>query len=265
MGPSTTNDHRDEGASILEARDLTKAFGGIQALHDVSLSIPVGQVTALVGENGAGKSTLIKCLSGVHKPDAGDILVDGQSVEFASPSEARGAGIETVHQDLALAENLDVSSNIFLGRELRHGWHRGFALKKREMHAQSNKMLKNFGIRLPSVKAKLRNLSGGQRQGVSIARATGWGTRLIVMDEPTAALGVNETQRVLEIITELAQKQLGVLVVSHSLNDVFEVSDRIWVLRQGKLVASPATRDTSHEEIIQYITGLAAANDEEEA
>lgn len=260
MKTSPHNDKQNEG-SVLEVRNLSKAFGGVHALDDVSMAVRMGQVTALVGENGAGKSTLIKCLAGAHQPDVGEILVGGRPITFTGPFEARDAGIETVHQDLALTENLDVTANIFLGREERHAWYRGFALKKSAMRAQARDMLENFGVRVPSLRTEVRNLSGGQRQGVAIARATGWGTRVVVMDEPTAALGVHETRRVLGLITELAQKRLGVLVVSHNLNEVLEISDHIWVLRRGKLVAGLVKRDTSHEELVHHITGLAATDE----
>lgn len=264
MSGSERTSVEENDVAVLEVRGLSKGFGGVRALDSVSMRVRAGQVTALVGENGAGKSTLIKCLAGAHQPDLGQILVEGHPITFTGPFGARDSGIETVHQDLALTENLDVTANIFLGREVRHAWYRGFALKKRAMRAQSEEMLANFGINVPSVRTEVRNLSGGQRQGVAIARATGWGTRVIIMDEPTAALGVHETQRVLELITELAEKRLGVLVVSHNLDEVLQISDHIWVLRRGKLVTGLAKRDTSHEELVQYITGLAAANDEEQ-
>lgn len=244
---------------VLEVRDLVKDFGGVRALDSVSLTANGGEVTALVGENGAGKSTLIKCITGIHAPDRGEIRLDDEPVAWDGPFAARAAGVEAVYQDLALAENLDVAGNIFLGREERHGWSRAFMLRKRAMRTRAGEMLEEFGINVPSPRVEVGNLSGGQRQGVSIARATAWGARLVIMDEPTAALGVRESERVLELITELARRRLPVILISHNLEDVFAVSDRIWILRRGQLVASLRTSETSHEEVVSHITGLSAS------
>jgi ABC-type sugar transport system ATPase subunit len=243
-------------APTLEVRQLVKSFGGVHALDGVTLHADRGLVTALCGENGAGKSTLIKCLVGVLRPDSGQILVEGQVTHFDNPIDARLAGLETVYQDLALAENLDVASNVYLGREVHGGWRRLWALNKRQMASHSAEILDNFGIRSLSPSTLVRSLSGGQRQAVGIARATGWGTRAVIMDEPTAALGVRESERVIQEIIALAKKNVAILLVSHNIPQVLEVSDHIWILRAGRLVASLKTSESNHREVVGYITGM---------
>lgn len=238
----------------LTVNGVTKRFGGVTALNNVSLTAMPGEVTALVGDNGAGKSTLVRCLSGVHQPDEGEILIDGTRQVLANPSAARAAGIETVFQDLALADNLDVASNMFLGRELTYGPSRLFRLRRKEMQDEAADVLRRYGIRMPSVRSTVRELSGGQRQGVAIARAVGWGSRLIVMDEPTAALGVRETARILEIVRGLADRGLAVVLISHNMEQVHDVSDAVWVLRGGNMVTGMRTADTTTSEIVHYIT-----------
>lgn len=239
----------------LELVNVGKNFGGVVALDDVSMTVPRGMVTALVGDNGAGKSTLVRCLSGVHTPDRGRLLVEGSPVNFADPLAAREAGIETVFQELALADNLDVAANIFLGRELRHPAGGLFRLNKKEMDRRSEELLQRYAINMPSPRSMVRSLSGGQRQGVAIARAVGTGrTRAILMDEPTAALGVQETANVLDIVRVLADSGLAVLLISHNMAQVIEVADRVAVLRGGRKVADVATADTSTQELVHYIT-----------
>ena len=219
------------------------------------MSVPSGEVTALVGDNGAGKSTLVRCLSGVHLPDQGQVLVEGHPVTFADPLAARDAGIETVFQELALADNLDVSSNIFLGREIRHGLSRLFRLNKKEMDRRSQELLMRYAINMPSPRSAVRSLSGGQRQGVAIARAVGTGrTSAILMDEPTAALGVQETANVLQIVRVLAESGLAVLLISHNMAQVIDVADRVVVLRGGRKVVESPTAETSTQELVHYIT-----------
>jgi len=250
-------EHNNEGKPTLEVKNLSKTFGGVVALNNVSLYVKSGEIAALVGENGAGKSTLIKCVAGVHPPDSGTILMSGLPVQINSPFDARMKGIETVYQDLALADNLNVAGNIFLGRERSHGIGRGFALRKKEMRRKAREMLESYGINVPSLGTEASFLSGGQRQGIAIARAAEWGSHVVIMDEPTAALGVQETERVLQLIVQLAERGLAVLVVSHNLEQVLEVSNRIWILRRGKLVANLHTSDTDRQSVIHYITGLA--------
>jgi ABC-type sugar transport system ATPase subunit len=241
--------------NALEVRDVVKRFGGVVALGGVSMTVPRGQVTALVGDNGAGKSTLVRCLSGVHAPDEGEILVGGRPTLFGSPLGARAEGIETVFQELALADNLDVSENIFLGRELRHGLRGLYRLKKKEMARRSEELLRRYAINMPSARANVRRLSGGQRQGVAIARAVGTGhTQAVLMDEPTAALGVQETAKVLAIVRSLADSGLGVLLISHNMQQVIDTADQVFVLRGGRMVAGMRTADTSTQELVHYIT-----------
>jgi simple sugar transport system ATP-binding protein len=247
------------GQPTLEAVSLTKHFGGVTALDDVSLWALAGEVTALVGENGAGKSTLIKCLSGVYQPDAGEIRVDDKPMSFASPLEARLAGIETVYQELGLVEYFDVAMNIFLGREIRRPWWQGSMLDRRAMRRRAREVLAGFGITNVDPSTEVQQLSGGQRQGVSIARATAWGARTIIMDEPTAALGVRESERVMDVIRRLRDSNLCVLIVSHNIPQILAVADRIWVLRAGRLVAHRLASETNHADIVGHITGMTLA------
>ena len=244
---------------VLDAVSLTKHFGGVTALDDVSLWALGGEVTALVGENGAGKSTLIKCLSGVYQPDSGEIRVDDKPMNFASPLEARLAGIETVYQELGLVEYFDVAMNIFLGREIRRPWWQGSMLDRRAMRRRAREVLASFGITNVDPSTEVRQLSGGQRQGVSIARATAWGARTIIMDEPTAALGVRESERVMDVIRRLRDSNLCVLIVSHNIPQILAVADRIWVLRAGRLVAHRLASETNHADIVGHITGMTLA------
>jgi ABC-type sugar transport system ATPase subunit len=241
---------------VLDAASLTKHFGGVTALDAVSLWALDGEVAALVGENGAGKSTLIKCLSGIHEPDSGTILVAGRPASFASPLEARLAGIETVYQELGLVEYFDVATNIFLGREISRPWWRGGTLDRRAMRTRAQEVLAGFGIANVNPSTEARQLSGGQRQAVSIARATAWGAKAIIMDEPTAALGVRESARVMDVIRSLRSANLCVLIVSHNIPQVLAVADRIWVLRAGRLVAHMLAGETNHTAIVEHITGM---------
>lgn len=242
---------------VLELRGVTKRFGGVTALEDIALHVAAGEVVAIVGDNGAGKSTLIKSVAGVHAPDQGTVAVAGRTVRFAKPTDAREHGIEVVYQDLALAPNLDVATNMFLGRELTH---RPFGLlRKREMRRRAAEILDEFSIHIPSPRVLIQNLSGGQRQGVAIGRATHWGSRLVVMDEPTAALGVAETARVEEIIVRMRERGLAILVVSHDLEQVFRVCDRVYVLRRGRLAGERVVAESTGDEIVGLITGTAAS------
>lgn len=254
-GPPAASSASGTDTSVaVELRDVVKRFGGVVALNHVSLTARRGQVTALIGDNGAGKSTIIRCLSGVHQPDEGEVLVAGQPVALATPLDARAAGIQTVFQELALADNLDIASNIFLGRELKRDARGLFRLRKRQMEAEAEAVLSRYGIRMPSAKSPVNRLSGGQRQGVAIARAAGAGGTTVLMDEPTAALGVQETARVLGIVRSLAENGIAVLVISHNLEQVMEVSDHIWVLRSGNMVAGVPTAQTSSQELVHFIT-----------
>lgn len=241
--------------NALEMTDVTKRFGGNVALNAVSIAIPRGQITALVGDNGAGKSTLVRCLSGVHAPDGGRILVAGKPAVLSSPLGARALGIETVFQELALADNLNVAANIFLGRELHHGIRGMYRMNKKAMAHESEELLSRYAINMPSTSTEVRRLSGGQRQGVAIARAVGTGhTQAVLMDEPTAALGVQETAKVLDIVRTLAKSGLAILLISHNMQQVIDTADQVYVLRGGQMVANLSTTDTSTQDLVHYIT-----------
>jgi ABC-type sugar transport system ATPase subunit len=238
---------------VLRAIDISKRFGAVTALDRVSLEIYPGEIAGLVGDNGAGKSTLIKIISAVYRPDAGEIEFDGAPAHFHSTSDARTAGIETVYQDLALAGNMSVWANIFLGRERTTSLG---LLDKRGMAHEAREMLERLKINVPPIDLPVASLSGGQRQAIAIARAAAWGSKVIIMDEPTAALGVAETAAVEEVIRGLRSQEFGVLIISHNLDQVFRLSDRIWVLRRGNFVGWRRTGETTPQEIVSMITGL---------
>ena len=240
--------------TTLSLSNIHKAFGGVVAIENFSLELHPGEIVALVGDNGAGKSTLIKMISGVYSPTSGDINLDGAPVTFSDASGARAAGVEVVYQDLALADQQPVFMNMFLGRELTKG-PLGM-LDKKGMVAETTALVEELDVRIPSPMATIRDLSGGQRQGIAIARATHWAKKLILLDEPTAALGVAETAKVEELIATLRARNLAVLIVSHSLDQVFRLADRICVLRRGKQIGIRRTAETGKNEIIAMITGL---------
>ena len=239
---------------ILQLKNIRKAFGGVTAIEDFSLDLHPGEVVALVGDNGAGKSTLIKIISGVHAPTSGTILLDGAPASFADASVARERGIEVVYQDLALADQQPVYMNLFLGREPTTAFG---LLDRRRMLADTEALVKELDVRIPSASATIRDLSGGQRQGVAIARATHWAKKLVLLDEPTAALGVAETARVEATIQALKARNLAILIISHSLDQVFRLSDRICVLRRGRQIGMRETARTDKNEIVSMITGVA--------
>jgi ABC-type sugar transport system ATPase subunit len=241
----------------LSLRNIHKNFDGIIAIETFDLDIERGEVVALVGDNGAGKSTLVKIIAGMYQPTAGEIRLDGEPVHFTDASQSQAKGIQVVYQDLALADSQTVYMNLFLGREKTTGLLR--KLDRRGMIAETEKLVRDLDVRIPSAKSIIRSLSGGQRQGVAIARATHWATNLVLMDEPTAALGVAETARVESIITGLKARNLAILIVSHSLDQVFRLSDRICVLRRGKQIGVRKTAETDKNEIVSMITGLQAA------
>jgi ABC-type sugar transport system ATPase subunit len=233
---------------------VRKEFGAVVALEEVTLDVGAGEIVALVGDNGAGKSTLIKLIAGVHQPTSGEIRLEGLPVRLSAPTDARNQGIEVVYQDLALADQQPVYMNMFLGRELVRGPLR--RLDRERMARETQRLLDELEIRVPSPRATIRDLSGGQRQGVAIARATHWAQRLVLMDEPTAALGVQETARVEDIIVRMRDRGRAILLVSHSLDQVFRISDRICVLRRGHQVGVRPTSETNGDEIVSMITGL---------
>ncbi len=238
--------------ALIDVRDVSKAFGHVQALDGVDLEVRAGEVLALVGDNGAGKSTLVKILSGVEQPDAGEILIGGAAATLNTPADAQRYGIATVYQDLALVDPRSVAANIYLGREPRR---LGILIDYPRMHAEARDVLKLLRITIPSVTARVRELSGGQRQAVAIARALARNSALLILDEPTAALGVEQTANVTHLIADLRAHGKSVVIISHNLEHVFEVADRITVLRHGRRVRSLERRDTSREEIVGLITG----------
>jgi ABC-type sugar transport system ATPase subunit len=242
---------------ILSVRHLTKRFGGLTAVNDVSWEVYPGEVVALLGDNGAGKSTLIKCISGVHHADEGEVLFRGERARFARPIDALANGIETIYQDLALAQNLDVPSNIFLGRELKLRYLGGLVrmLDEKRMLRESKAALDSLEIHFPNLLQPIESLSGGQRQAVAIARAVYWDARLMIMDEPTNNLGVPEQHKVLELIRRLRDQGVPVILITHTLPDVFAVSDRLMVMHRGRKVTEKKTADTSTEELVQYMVG----------
>ncbi|MER8578475.1 ATP-binding cassette domain-containing protein [Mesorhizobium sp. M1423] len=244
----------DDITPVLSLQGIHKAFGAIVAIERFDLDIFAGEVVALVGDNGAGKSTLVKIIAGFHPPSAGRVMIDGSEVTMSDPSDSQALGIQVVYQDLALADNQPVYMNMFLGKELVRGPLR--RLDRKRMVAETETLVKQLDVRIPSAKATIRDLSGGQRQGVAIARATHWATKLVLMDEPTAALGVAETAKVEKIIETLKARNLPILLISHSLDQVFRLSDRICVLRRGKQIGIRETVKTDKNEIVSMITGL---------
>jgi D-xylose transport system ATP-binding protein len=241
----------------MAAKGVYKAFGGVHAVEDVTLEFPFGTVTAVVGDNGAGKTTFIKMLSGVLQPDAGTIEIDGQPVRLTSPAIARQAGIETVHQDLALADLRDVSENLFMGREMVRRVGPIGILDRRGMRQETIRVLEELNVNLPTIRQQVRKLSGGQRQAIAIGRAVHWGSRILIMDEPMAALGLQEAGRVQDLIASLARRGLTQIIVSHNLEHVFSLSTRIAIMRLGRLVAVLPTAETDHEEVVRLVAGLA--------
>ncbi len=239
-------------APLLELRGISKSFGSVQALTDVEFEVRPGEVMALVGDNGAGKSTLIKCVAGIHTADGGEIVFDGKPVHIHGPKDAAKLGIEVVYQDLALCDNLDVVQNMYLGREA-HDWLQ--RLKEPVMEAKTAETMKTLAVTtIRSIRQPVATLSGGQRQSVAVARAVMWNSRLVILDEPTAALGVAQTQQVLELVERLAHQGLAVILISHNLHDIFAVADRITVLRLGRTIAVYDRRETTQQEVVGAIT-----------
>ncbi|HEU4973038.1 MAG TPA: ATP-binding cassette domain-containing protein [Gaiellaceae bacterium] len=237
---------------LLEIRDLSKTFGSVQALTDVDFEVRSGEVMALVGDNGAGKSTLIKCIAGIHGYDSGTILFNGDEVHIHGPKDSARLGIEVVYQDLALCDNLDVVQNMYLGREARDFL---FRLKEPVMEQHTVETLKGLRVTtIRSIRQAVATLSGGQRQSVAVARAVMWNSKLVILDEPTAALGVAQTEQVLELVRRLADQGLAVVLISHNLHDIFETATRITVLRLGRNVGIYERAATTQQEVVQAIT-----------
>jgi fructose transport system ATP-binding protein len=242
---------------ILEGRAIVKRFGHVVALNGVDFELYPGEIAAIIGDNGAGKSTLIKTLTGALRPDEGEILLDGVRVHFRSPRDARKVGIETVYQELAVAPALDIAANIFLGRERRRRGALGALrmLDKRAMRRHATQNLAELKIRVPSITQPVETLSGGQRQGVAVARAATWAQRVVIMDEPTAALGVNETRQVLDLIKRVRERGLPVILISHDMPHVFELADRIHIIRLGRRVAVVSPQTHTMPEAVAIMTG----------
>jgi D-xylose transport system ATP-binding protein len=236
---------------LLQLQNITKTFGSVQALDDVDFEVRAGEVMALVGDNGAGKSTLVKCVAGTHAADSGRVLFEGQEVHIHGPRDAAKLGIEVVYQDLALCDNLDVVQNMYLGREVN----RAQILSEAPMEQRTSETLKSLAVTtIKSVRQTVATLSGGQRQSVAVARAVMWNSKLVILDEPTAALGVAQTEQVLELVRRLGQQGLGVMLISHNLHDVFEAADRITVLRLGRTVGVFERRQTTQQAVVEAIT-----------
>jgi D-xylose transport system ATP-binding protein len=251
----------DSLSVLLSVEKLHKRYGAVTALRDVSFSVHRGEVTALLGDNGAGKSTTIKAIAGAIPADSGRILLDGQEVSIRCPADASMLGIQTVYQDLALCDNLGICANLFLGREkvLRPFGVNTGVLRDVDMEAEAREVLQTLRVNLPSLDTPVAALSGGQRQAVAIARAVLWGTKLVIMDEPTAALGVAQTAEVLRLVRDLAARGFGVVLITHNMHNVFEVSDNVVVLRLGSTVLDARTKDLTPETVVGYITGSRSA------
>jgi D-xylose transport system ATP-binding protein len=245
------------GTPVLELRGISKRFGAVQALSDVDFEVYAGEVVGLVGDNGAGKSTLIKCIAGIYPIDAGEIHFEGRPVAIHTPKDSAALGIETVYQDLALCDNLDVVANLFLGREEVQRVIPGAVepINEVDMEKRAIDVLRRLSVSIPSVRTLIASLSGGQRQSVAVARSVMWNSKVVVLDEPTAALGVAQTRQVLDLIRQLRKQGLAVVVISHNLEDVFSVVDRIIVLRLGRRAGAFDVGATTHQQIVGAITG----------
>jgi D-xylose transport system ATP-binding protein len=241
-----------DDSPVLDLRGISKTFGVVQALTDVDLEVRQGEVMALVGDNGAGKSTLVKCIAGIHAADSGDVFFEGQQVSISGPKDAARLGIEVVYQDLALCDNLDVVQNMYLGREAHNPIQ---VLKEPVMEKKTATTLKSLAVTtIRSIRQPVATLSGGQRQSVAVARAVMWNSKLVILDEPTAALGVAQTEQVLSLVKRLGEQGLGVILISHNLHDVFEVADRITVLRLGRNAGLFQRTSTTQQEVVHAIT-----------
>ena len=251
VAPMPQGDSTTQGQPVLSLRGVNKSFGAVHVLHDVDLETYAGQVTALVGDNGAGKSTLIKGVAGIHPFDDGDMFWEGEKVQIHGPREANALGIEIVYQDLALCDNLDVVHNMFLGREVKSG----ITLNETDMERQAGDTLRGLSVRtLKSLRQQVSSLSGGQRQTVAIARAVLWNSKLVILDEPTAALGVAQTEQVLSLVRRLADQGLAVILITHNMNDVFQVADNIACLYLGQMAAQVGAKEVSHGQVVELIT-----------
>ena len=246
-----------ESHPVLELRGVSKRFGAVQALYQVDFRVAAGEVMALVGDNGAGKSTLIKCIAGIHPPDEGEMLFEGSPVHVHHPRDAARLGIEVVYQDLALADNLDVVQNMFLGREELDSFHR---LDEVDMEKRATRTLSDLSVTtIRSVRQTVAGLSGGQRQSVAVAKAVMWNSKLVILDEPTAALGVAQTAMVLDLVQTLTERGLAVIMISHNMNEVFRVADRIAILYLGRMITSGPVADFDRQIVVDFMTSGSTA------
>ena len=253
------------GKPVLVAEHISRSFGAVAALRDASISIAEGQILGLVGDNGAGKSTLIKVLAGVVTPDSGRITLDGADLTHKGPQDALNSGIETVYQDLALVDTMAAYQNVYMGREVlaRSPFLRVFnKVDDRAMRKGARDVLDDLGVKIPSVNANVKQMSGGQRQCLAIARAVLWGRRIVILDEPTAALGVHESEQVLDLVSRLRERQVSVILVTHNMQHLMQVADRVTVMRLGRAIAYRSTKNTTVEEIVGLITGALPPDDE---
>ena len=250
-----------EATSLLRLEEITKNFGAIEALRGISFEINRGEAVVLLGDNGAGKSTLVKIISGGMQQSGGKVIFEGVERNFSSPAEAKAAGIETVYQDLSLCTNVDVVANFFMGREIVKRWFGIPILQEAEMEAAVAKAMANAGTKIPSLRTNVEHLSGGQRQAIELNRFVHWGGKLVLLDEPFAALGVEQTRRGLDMIKRIAAQGIGVIIITHIMTQAFQVADRIVVIRQGRVAGDVPTRETSPDEVVGMITGEAQAYD----
>ncbi|NQT66558.1 MAG: sugar ABC transporter ATP-binding protein [Actinobacteria bacterium] len=257
------NDSKSKSEYILEVRGIKKSFGGLRALKSVDLGLKYNEVLAIVGDNGAGKSTLVKAFSGAVIPDEGKIYIDGEEVKIKNPQDAIKLGIQMSYQDLALVDCLNISTNLFMGREICYKFLGMNFLRLKKMSLEAKGHLESLGIRtIGNINEKVRNLSGGQRQVIAISRSVFWGNKIIILDEPTGALGVRESKKVLDLIKTLKSKNISVIIISHNLNHVFSIADRIVVLRHGEKVGEKEIKDTDGDEVVKMITGAEFAGKE---
>ena len=257
--PATTPDQPKTDDRLLDIRDLRLTFGNVTALNGVTMHADAGEVTAIIGDNGAGKSSLTKCVLGVHRPTGGTMSFRGEEVTVTSPQHAKELGIEAVFQDLALFDDLKLWQNMFIGRELKKGVGPFSLLRKKDMAARADTMVRALTVNTPDVQRTVRSMSGGQRQAVAIARAVAWGSELVIMDEPTAALGLRERTEVEESILDLRRQHRSFLLISHSFDQVMRLADAVWVMRQGRAVAHRRISETSGQELVALVTGAQEA------
>ena len=250
---------------LLSLRNITRNFGAIEALRGISFDIRRGEVVALLGDNGAGKSTLVKIIAGGLEPTSGSVMFGGREANFKSPAEAKAAGIETVYQDLSLCTNVDVVANFFMGREIVKRWFGIPILQEQAMQEATATAIANAGTKIPSLRVNVEHLSGGQRQAIELNRFVHWGGKLVLLDEPFAALGVEQTRRGLDMIKRIAAQGIGVVIITHIMAQAFQVADRIVVIRQGKVAGDVAASGTSPDEVVRMITGEALRGDAQEA